>query len=510
MKKSKIAIIAVIALAVATVGGFMYIKQIAPSGEEWISYNNQEVINLIDNQLKEIDIDKISKEKERYVIEKSIDEIQSYVKSGKITYSDITAICLNRIKDLDQKEHGLNSVVTVNPDAIEEARNADKASSDKKVGVFGIPVLLKDNINTANIPTSSGAEAFTNFIPSKDAELVENLRENGAVILGKNNLSEFANYMSTRMPSGYSGSKGQTVNPFGPLKISPSGSSSGSAVSVTANLAPISIGTETSSSIIAPSYINSVVGFKPSRTSVSSKGIMPLVKKFDTPGPISKTVEDAVIGYNSMSNNKINIDKNSDYLKGKTIALLSYEYNDQEMLDKIKSKLKDIGVNLVEINIDETGTDLFGILDISFKKDFEEFAAKYNLPIKKLNELIEYNKKDLKRRAKYGQDHLEASASIKDIDQNVVDNAIKNDTKKLDEAFKKYNLDAIVCLNNSGIGLSSIAGYPELTIHFGKNAKNEPQGVTFITKNGEDKKILDIGYSFESQTHGRINPLSNK
>ncbi|EPZ61730.1 amidase family protein [[Clostridium] sordellii ATCC 9714] len=314
-------------------------------------------------------------------------------------------------------------------------------------------MLLKDNINTANIPTSSGAEAFTNFIPSKDAELVENLRENGAVILGKNNLSEFANYMSTRMPSGYSGSKGQTVNPFGPLKISPSGSSSGSAVSVTANLAPISIGTETSSSIIAPSYINSVVGFKPSRTSVSSEGIMPLVKKFDTPGPISKTVEDAVIGYNSMSNNKINIDENPDYIKGKTIGLLSYEYDDQEMLDKMKSKLKDIGVNLVEINIDETGTDLFGILDISFKKDFEEFAAKYNLPIKKLNELIEYNKKDLKRRAKYGQDHLEASASIKDIDQNVVDNAIKNDTKKLDEAFKKYNLDAIVCLNNSGIGL---------------------------------------------------------
>ena len=510
MKKSKIAIISVATLAVAAAGGFMYIKNVAPSGEEWISYNNQKVINLIDNQLKGIDIDKISKEKEKYVIEKSINEIQNYVKSGNITYEDVTAIYLNRIKNLDQKEHGLNSVVAVNPDAIEEAKKADRASIDKKTGVFGIPVLLKDNINTANIPTSSGAEAFTNFIPSKDAELVDTLRKNGAVILGKNNLSEFANYMSTTMPSGYSGSKGQTVNPFGPLKISPSGSSSGSAVSVTSNLSPISIGTETSSSIIAPSYINSVVGFKPSRKSVSGEGIMPLAKKLDTPGPIAKTVEDAVIGYNSMSNNNITIEKDPDYLKGKTIGILSYEFNDQEVLEKMKNKLKDIGVNLVEIDDPQSKSRLFDIIDQSFKNDFEEFANRYNLPIKKLHELIKYNKKDLKRRAKYGQDNLETAESIKDIDPGMVDNSIKDDGKRLDDTFKKYNLDAIVFLNNSGVGLSAIAGYPEITIPFGKDSKNIPQGVTFVTKNGEDKKILDIGYSFENQTHGRINPLSNK
>lgn len=291
-KKLKITIRLVLLFFILAVGAvILYIKKTAPPGEEWIAYNNDKVIEAIDRQLQAIDTDSLIREKEQYVVGKSIEEIQKAVKEGQITYEELTAVCLYRIKTLDQKEKGYNSVISINEHAMEEAVKRDsgiRETGKETSGIYGIPVMLKDNINTSDMPTSAGAEAFSAFCPSEDAELVKKLKENGAVILGKNNLSEFANYVSSVMPSGYSGNKGQTVNPFGPLKISPSGSSSGSAVAVTADLVPVSVGTETDGSIVAPSSANSVVGFKPTRDSISGEGILPLIRKIDTAGPIAK------------------------------------------------------------------------------------------------------------------------------------------------------------------------------------------------------------------------------
>ncbi|WP_243095330.1 amidase family protein [Lachnotalea sp. AF33-28] len=275
MSKTKkiafIVFIILVLLALAALGVVLYIKKNAPPGEEWISYHSGEVTDTIDRQLEGLDAEEIVWEKGSYVIEKSIQEIQEAVRAEKISYEELTAICLYRIKTFDQCEKGYNSVISVNPDAMAEARQKDenrKQNPEIPSDIYGIPVMLKDNINTADMPTSAGAEAFSDFYPSADAGLVKALKDNGAIILGKNNLSEFANYVSNIMPSGYSGSKGQTTNPFGPLKISPSGSSSGSAVAVTANLTPVSIGTETDGSIVAPAAANSTVGFKPSRGSL--------------------------------------------------------------------------------------------------------------------------------------------------------------------------------------------------------------------------------------------------
>ena len=336
----------IILVLVIAAGVFWYIKKTAPPGEEWISYGREKVTDTIDSQLQGIDIDRIVKEKEKYVLGKSIQDIQDAIKEGKLNYEELTAICLQRIKTLDQKEKGYNSVVSVNVNAMKEARDRDERYSKVQpdsTDIYGIPVMLKDNINTADMPTSAGAEAFSDFYPSDDAQLVKNLKDSGAVILGKNNLSEFANYVSGIMPAGYSGNKGQTVNPFGPLKISASGSSSGSAVSVTADLVPVSIGTETDGSIMAPSSANSVVGFKPTRSKISGEGIFPLVKIIDTAGPIAKCVKDAAIAYQAAAGTEISPEFQNDALDSKRIGVAVYEYNDQKMISALKDKLEELG-----------------------------------------------------------------------------------------------------------------------------------------------------------------------
>ncbi|MFS0780161.1 amidase family protein [Bacillus sp. 1P06AnD] len=233
----------VLLLLLLAIGGYIYIKSVAPPGEERIAYGNGKLIASIDKQIKGLDMEKLRKDKEKYVIEKNIEDLQKAVKDGLLTYEEITAIYLHRIQMLDQNKKGFNSVVEINPKAIQEAREMDRRrtslSGNVNSPLFGLPVMLKDNINTSDMPTSAGAVAFADFMPKDDAPLVKELKAQGAIILGKNNLSKFAYFVSSIMPSGYSGKKGQTLNPFGPLKISPSGSSSGSAVAVTANLIPI-------------------------------------------------------------------------------------------------------------------------------------------------------------------------------------------------------------------------------------------------------------------------------
>ncbi|WP_102834466.1 amidase family protein [Clostridioides difficile] len=511
--KKKIIIGISILISSLLICAYVYIKNVIPPGEKWISYQNDKIIKSINQQLSKLDIDSIMANKEKYVVEKNIDEIQKSVENGLITYEEITAIYLYRIKMIDQIKHGYNSVVEVNPGAIADARTMDserlKLSSQDKIipsPLFGIPVMLKDNINTSNMPTSSGTVAFADFIPNEDANLVKELKKQGAIILGKNNLSEFANYISGIMPSGYSGKKGQTVNPFGPLKISPSGSSSGSAVSVTSNIVPISIGTETDGSIVAPASANSVVGFKPSRDKISSDGIMPLVKKIDTAGPIGKTVQDVAIAYNAISNENISLDFDINSLKGMKIGLLSYEYNNEKMLKNLNQELENMNVTVVPISLNEEGIDIINTINLSFKKDFEDFADKYNMPITKLNSLIEFNNADSKRRIKYGQNLLEEANQVEKSNMNKIDDSIQKAKSVLNKTFKEKNLDAIVFLDSSGSTMASASGYPELNVPFGLDEKGAPIGVTFMALSGEDKKVLDIGYSFEKNIRGRLTP----
>lgn len=507
-KKIKVILGSTLVLVLALAAGiFWYVRRMAPPSEEWISYDNEKVVESIEDQLQGMDMDRIIKDKEQYVVGKSIQDIQNAVKEGALDYEELTAICLYRIKTLDQKEKGYNSVISVNANAMEEARDRDRRQDEDKEatsGIYGIPVMLKDNINTADMPTSAGAEAFSDFYPSEDAQLVKNLKENGAVILGKNNLSEFANYISSIMPAGYSGRKGQTVNPFGPLKISASGSSSGSAVAVTADLAPISIGTETDGSIVAPASRNSVVGFKPSRDKMPGQGIFPLIKKIDTAGPVAKSVQDAAIAYSAASGVQISTDFRKDALNGKRIGVAGYEYNDEKSLSALKKTLKESGAEVVDVELNSEDVVIFGTISQSFKNDFEDYAAEYDLPVKTLSNLIKYNQEDQERRIKYGQDWLEEALKNSDPDSGEIDRSIQAAEKVLVTLFKDERLDGIVFLNSSGSTFPAAAGYPELTVPFGKDEKGEPQGVTFVAGPGEEEKLLNLGYGFESQAEGRL------
>lgn len=509
--KKRIKLIGGLVLAAVILLGvslYIYIKNTAPPGEEWIAYDNDQVLRSIDKQLQGIDVKTLAETKEGLVLEKNISQIQKAVKSGDISYEELMAIYLNRMKEFDQQERGWNSVITVNPKAMEEAKAADaarKAGGEKASALYGIPIMLKDNINTAGMAASAGAAAFADYVPEEDADIVKALKKQGAIILGKNNLSEFANYVSSVMPSGYSGRKGQTVNPFNPLKQSPSGSSSGSAVAVTGNLVPASIGTETSGSIAGPAAANCVVGFKPSRDSVSSEGIFPLIKKIDTAGPIAKTVEDVAVVYNAISGQNISLG-DEDTLQGKTIGLFMYEYNDQDRLQRLADQLSDMGAKVVLLDPDEKGILVNNLISCSFKKDFEDFAAEYDLPIQKLDDLLKFNRDNPERRIKYGQDLLEEANGMKRADLTQIDDSIRKGRALLDSYLKKQAMDAIVFLNTSGSETAAAAGYPELSVPFERDKKGVFYSATFVTGSGEDQKALEIGLCFEKNVKGRVVP----
>ena len=224
--------IILIALVGVAIAALALPRSLAPEQEERISYDKDQQVALIDSQLAGIDLE--SPCEKDLIMEKSIEDLHAAISRGDLTYEELTAFYLNRIKTYDAGEKGINAVAAINPKAIEEARALD-ASSATPAGMRGIPVLVKDNVNTNTMPTSGGTYALKDFTPKDDADVVTALTNSGAIILGKSNLSELANFMDTKMPSGYSSKAGQTHNPFDPLNLSPEGSSFGSGAAAASN-----------------------------------------------------------------------------------------------------------------------------------------------------------------------------------------------------------------------------------------------------------------------------------
>ena len=513
MKKKRYVIAACALAFLLALGGLaVWFLRSIPPGEEWLSYESEELVAAIDRQLEGLDPEGLAREKEHFVLGQDLETIQRSVARGDLTYEELTVLCLYRIKTLDQRHHGYNSVAAVAPTALEQARAKDRALAELTAAgqtpapLFGIPVMLKDNINTADMPTSAGAQAFSNFFPKEDAPLVEALRAQGAVILGKNNLSEFAYYVSSVMPSGYSGKKGQTMNPFGPRKISPSGSSSGSAVAVALDLAPVSIGTETAGSIVGPAAANSVVGFKPTRDSVPAEGIFPLIRRIDTPGPIAKTVADAALAYGALSDGDVSFSRDDAALRGARVGLAVYDYNDADVIQTLRGALEAAGAQVVPVELDQRSVSVQTLIPQTFKRDFEAFARQYGLPISTLEELIRYNAQDEKRRARYGQDLLEIANAVDTPDDTQIEASVRSAREALDALLSGQKLDAVVFLNTSASSVAAAAGYPELTVPLGLDAQGVPQGATFAAGAGEDCKLLRLGYAFEQSARGRQVP----
>ena len=489
------------------------------------------------------------------MIEYTISEIQKLMEVGKLTAKLLTKKYLTRINKIDKKGMKLNSTIELNPEALQIAEFLDEERKNKHIRspLHGIPVLIKDNITTADkMMTTAGSLALDGYQAPRDAFIVQRLRKAGAIILGKTNLSEWANFRSIHSTSGWSSRGGQTLNPY-VLDRNPCGSSSGSAVAVAANLCVGAIGTETDGSIICPSQTNSIVGIKPSIGLVSRTGIIPISHNQDTAGPMTRTVEDAAILLSALvgadpedSSSIKNMDEiPSDYtkfldangLKGARIGVARNFFGKNDHVDKIIEKAIDIMKNLGAIIIDPT--DITTVNDLSdpeylvllyeFKHDLNEFLKK-NVPDgfpQTLDELIQYNDKNRDKIMPYfGQEIFKMAEEKGSLSEKEYLNALEkchelSREEGIDKVMKENQLDAIVAPSggpawftdlvngdHSTGGSSSpaaVAGYPNITVPAGY-VLGLPIGISFMGGKLQEPTLLKLAYAFEQASRVRQPP----
>lgn len=459
------------------------------------------------------------------ILEQNIPSLQKSVKAGKLTYEKLTLFYLYRIRKFESDStKSLNSIIALNPNVLEEARAKDK-NKDKvsEFSLYGMPILLKDNINTVGMPTTAGAIALEENTTTNDAFIVEKLKENGALILGKVNLSEWAYFFCSGCPLGYSAIGGQTLNPYGRGEFETGGSSAGSGVAVAANFAVAAVGTETSGSITSPSSQNSVVGLKPTIGVLSRSGIVPISSTLDTPGPMTKNVTDNAIFMNAMSgfdkNDKASKKVDEDYfqnvfpttLDGVKLGVLSSLLTDSIYALTV-DKLKQVGAEIIEITPPEISFNGFiTMLNIDMKHDLPSYLkndADKSIFVKNVNDVVEFNKKDSLIRAPYGQQLFDGivkdSTTLAQLE--VVKGNLKSEGEKYLQALKDENLDAILSINNYHSGIAAVSFHPTLTVPMGYKKTGEPLSLTFIGVPFSERKLLEIGYAFEQLTKVRKLP----
>jgi amidase len=482
----------------------------------------------------------------------TIDALQEKMQSGEYTSQSITDLYLKRIEAIDKNGPAINAVIEVNPDALSIAADMDKERKAGKIRgpLHGIPVLIKDNINTGDkMMTTAGSLALVGNKASKDAFIIQQLRAAGAVLLGKTNLSEWANFRSSRSTSGWSSRGLQTKNPH-ILDRNPSGSSSGSGAAVSANLCAIAIGTETDGSVIAPSSHCGIVGIKPTVGLLSRTGIIPISKTQDTAGPMARTVRDAAIllgalagadaedAVTSESNGKIQKDYTSflkaDGLQGKRIGIEKRFLEGHEGVVSLYKAaievLKSKGAVIVEVEllnaIKEAGSGEFTVLQYEFKDGLDKYLSAANAKVKSLADVITFNKQnEATAMPWFKQETLESSQQKTGLDSKEYKDALKKTLSTrhiIDEMLSKNKLYAIC---GTSIGLAgctdlingdydagfyfcppaAMAGYPHITVPMGK-VHELPAGFSFIAGAYKEAELLTLAYAFEQATKKREAP----
>lgn len=461
------------------------------------------------------------------IIEQNIPSIQNSVKEGKLSYEKLTLFYLYRIRKFESDStRSLNAIIALNPNVLEEARQRDKkiaSDGSYSMSVYGMPILLKDNVNTQGMPTTAGALALAENKDTDDAFIVKRLKEEGALILGKVNLSEWAYYFCSGCPLGYSAVGGQSLNPYGRGEFETGGSSASSGTAVAANYAVAAIGTETSGSITSPSSMNSVVGLKPTIGLLSRTGIVPISSTLDTPGPMTKFVVDneillmAMLGKDTDDPKSFELDQTSSSAaespEGKRFGVLK-RYLQDSVYNANINILKSAGAEIVEIEPENPGLPNFRtVLDADMKIDLPAYLAAYadkDVEVKNVNDVVEFNRRDSILRSPYGQALFEGIvrdtttvAQLEEIKRILMTNA-----RKYYSVMDEENLDAILSINNYQSGFSAVAEYPNLTVPMGYRKDGTPTNLTFIAKPKEEKKLLILGALFESLTNHRKLPAN--
>lgn len=485
-------------------------------------------------------------------LEIDIEQLQAGYESNEYTVTDVIQAYLDRIDQIDVNGPALNSVIVTNPDAMAIAGELDQLSKNQRGSLYGIPVLLKDNIDTADkMPTTGGSRALKDSYPLEDSFVAQKLRAAGAVILGKANLSEWANFRGEHSSSGWSGVVGQTKNPY-VLTRNPCGSSSGSGVSVSANLTVLAIGTETNGSIVCPSNNNGIVGIKPTVGLVSRSGVIPISFTQDTPGPMARTLKDATIALGAM----VGVDSKdtktleskghflTDYtpylnkygLKGKRIGWYKASFGDFDQVDEVTLKAIDLiksqGAEIIELESIAprgTGNHSFQVMLHEYKDGLNEYFKSLgeNAPIKNLEELIAFNEKDSIELKYFNQAYLKMAQETEGMNSQTYSDHLEaliegSQDQGIDRVMEEFNLDAIIAptggpawntdwLNgdNYHIGSSSSAawaGYPNITIPMG-TIHGLPLGMSFFGKAWSEPQLIEIAYGFEQHSNQRLVPI---
>ena len=475
-----------------------------------------------------------------------IRQFQAAIGTGETTSLQIVENCLERIAQVDQGEAGLHSIIEINPDALALAEHLDAERSHGHVRgpLHGIPLVLKANIDTADgMTTTAGSLALKGSIPEKDAFLVSQMREAGAIILGKANLSEWANFRGARSVSGWSSLGGQTHNPHDHLR-SPCGSSSGSAVSVAAGLCPISIGTETDGSIVCPAQTCGVVGIKPTLGLVSRSGIIPIAHSQDTAGPMASSVEDAALlltvlaGVDPLDAATASIPQDfdidfvssldADGLRGARIGVDRSCFGKHPKVDALIEErlelLKDLGAELIDpANLETAGKwrdTEFEVLLYEFKHDLNLYLAALGerAPVKSLAEIIEFNQAHANVvMPHFGQELMEQAQAKGDLTERAYLDALAANhrltrAEGIDATMKKHHLDALVAPTGAPAwlidhvlgdfvlgGCSSapaVSGYPHITVPAGF-IEGLPVGLSFFSTAWQEAKLIRYAHAFE-------------
>ncbi len=488
------------------------------------------------------------------VEEATINDLQSGMESGKYTSRELIEKYLQRIQEIDQQGPMLRSVIEVNSEAlaIADQRDEERQQGNVRSPLHGIPVMVKDNIDTADqMETTAGSLALVGSKPAQDAFLVQQLREAGAVLLGKTNLSEWANFRSTRSSSGWSGRGGQVKNPY-ILDRNPCGSSSGSGVAVAANLCTVAIGTETNGSIVCPSQANGIVGIKPTVGLVSRSGIIPISHSQDTAGPMTRTVTDAAILLGAITGTDARdvvtqeskgkayedytqfLDPNG--LQGKRIGVGRSYFGFHEAVDErmeaALAAMKEQGATLIDLEDvmpqDELNGAGYEVLLYEFKHDLDQYLTERNHPtMKTLEDLIHYNNEHAGDEMPYFQQEIFISAQEKGgLDSEDYQKALANVQRVsrkdgIDKVMNEHNLDAIAAPSGSAawpidvvngdhfLGGSSspaaMAGYPSITVPAGF-VHGLPVGISFFASAYQEPQLIQIAYAFEQATQHRKAP----
>ncbi len=491
---------------------------------------NKEIWGNLENELSDFTEAKYNALKP-VILEQDIPTLQKYVAEGKLTYETLVKFYLFRIRKFDREnEMSLNSVISINSRVVANARACDIRLKDKGLRhpIYGMPILLKDNINAEGMATTAGAVALRENM-TKDAFIVERLKVNGALILGKANLSEWAYFFCGECPSGYSAIGGQTLNPYGRRIIDTGGSSSGSGAAVAANFCVAAVGSETAGSILSPASQNSVVGLKPTIGLLSRSGIIPISETLDTAGPMTKNVRDNIILMDALFGYDVNDKKSVDTklingyyfknsyekgLKGKRLGAFKSLKEDTLYLNALKD-LKEEGAVIVEIeDLDVDLPDFIRLLNLDMKKDLPAYLENHandTIQVKNVKDVMVFNKKDSLNAMPYGQALFEgivADESTEEKLESIKKTLKENGRQFFNMSMDKYELDGILSINNYHAAYAAVAEYPAITVPMGYAKDGEPKGMTIITKSFSERMLLEMAIQYEQASKKRIPPAN--